>query len=64
MTLGLLQSKVIIYMDECLFRHKNNARRSLLRKKKYKITKYTIKYISVEYIYIYIYIYMCIYIYT
>ena len=35
-------------MNECLFIHKNNVRRSLLCKKKYKITKYTKKYKSVE----------------
>ena len=38
-------------MNECSFRYKNNVRRSLLckkKKKKYKITKYTKKYKSVE----------------
>ena len=35
-------------MNECLFRHKNNVKRSLLCKKNIKITKYTKKYKSVE----------------
>ena len=35
-------------MNEYLFRNKNKVRRFLLCKKKYKITKYTNKYKSVE----------------
>ena len=35
-------------MNECLFIHKNNCGCSLLCKQKYKITKYTQKYKSVN----------------
>ena len=35
-------------MNECLFIHKNNVRRSLLCKKIYNIKQYTHKYKSVE----------------
>ena len=34
-----IHTHIYIYMNECLFKHKNNVGRSLLCKQKYKITK-------------------------